>query len=68
MARGGDEARRSARADDLAGAREWGVHLDAHFQVDLVIEVDGDMPTGSRDVLGADDPPHHPARIGNDPR
>ncbi len=43
-----------------------GVQFNAHFQVDLVIPIHGDVPAGAGNVLSADDIPDHAARVGHD--
>src|SRR5262245_8798200 len=68
MGRGGHETRRGYRGDDFAVPGERPVQLDAHFQVDLVIQVDRDVPASPRDLLRTKDIPDGAAGFRDDLR
>ena len=63
----GNEADRGGRADHLAAPGERAGHLDTHFEGDLAVPVDRDMPARPRHLLGAEGRPHDAAGVGNDP-
>jgi hypothetical protein len=68
VGRGGDEARRGGRGDDLAVPGERPVELDANFQVDLAVQVDRDVTAGTRDLLTTEDIPDGTAGVRDDLR
>jgi hypothetical protein len=47
-------------------AREGSIEFDAHFQVDLTVPVDRDVPARTRDLLRAADAPHKAAGLRDD--
>ncbi len=62
----GDETYREGRADNFTVSPERGVHLDADFKVDLIIQIERNVPTGSFDLLRAKRIPYRSAGIRND--
>ena len=63
MHRSRDDAAGSRGPVYLAGSGKGAVHFDAYLQVELFVEVQGDVPGGSRDALRPEDVPHRAAGL-----
>src|SRR2546425_243139 len=62
----GDRAGRERRADHFAVAGEGRLQLDADLEVDLAVQIDGDVAAGALDLLGADDVPYEATGVRDD--
>jgi hypothetical protein len=67
MGRRGNRPRWGSGADNFAVPGEGSGQLDTDFKVDLIVQVNRDVPTRPRDLLGADDAPDRAASVRNDP-
>jgi len=63
---GGDGARREGGADDFAMACPGRLEFDADLEVDLIVQIEGNVPAGAFDLLGANDVPDDATGFGND--
>jgi hypothetical protein len=58
----------SRRADDFTAAGKGSGHFDAHFQVDLTVPVNGEVPARAGYLMSAENIPHDSAGFGDNPR